>query len=159
MQPCRGCMNFGQNHKWHKKSSSLHPPSTIIIFNTDSHSVQRYVPCGWEIFLCSCLLSTHMSSFNECQPCAFQWCMLHCRMNCIYHIHKIRIKIKIFSVTKQQYFYSCKGRQADIKDDVKEILTVLIRRRLQRTFILVGFLVSTWITAKSGLVTIYVTIF
>jgi len=62
-------------------------------------------------------------------------------MNCIYHIHKIRIKIKIFSVTKQQYFYSCKGRQAAINDDVKEILTVLIRRS-KRTSILVGFLMS-----------------
>jgi len=52
-------------------------------------------------------------------------------MNCIYHIHKIRIKIKIFSVTKQQYFHSCKGREAAIEDDVKEILIVLISRRLK----------------------------
>jgi hypothetical protein len=68
-------------------------------------------------------------------------------MNCIYHIHKIRTKIKVFSVTKQQYF--CKGRLAAIKDDVKEILIALTRRRLKRTSILVGFLVST-LTEKSG---------
>jgi hypothetical protein len=63
-------------------------------------------------------------------------------MNGIYHIHKIRNKIKLFSVTKQQYFYRCKGRQAAIKDNVREILTLLIRRRSKRSSILVGFLMS-----------------
>lgn len=108
------------------------------------------------------VIACTLPSCHQCQPYAFQWSLLHCRMNFIYYIHKIRSKIKIFSVTRLQYFCSCKGRQGDIKKDMKGfngIVTVFKTSRVNRTFILVAFLMSTRVTEECGWITVYVTFF